>query len=184
MSRKNGPWTIHQTSVRYENPFLRVTEDAVTQPDGKPGTYGTVEMKSGVCILPMDGDGSVILTRQFRYALGAESVELAAGSVDPGETPQAAAVREAREELGVEAEEWIDLGRYDLDTSMIRCPLHFFIARELRRTAPEHEGTESIEILRLPLEEVVRRVMDGAITHSPSCVLVLKAARWLTSGVR
>lgn len=177
MSRKHGPWAIHQSSLKYANPFIRVTEDTVTQPDGQPGTYGTVAMNPGVCLLPLDREGHVILTRQFRYALGRVSVELAAGSVDEGESPRDAAVREAREELGVEADEWQDLGCYNLDTSVIRCPVHFFVARGLRRTKPAHEGTEAIQILRLPFDEVLRRVMDAEITHTPSCVLMLKAAR-------
>jgi len=177
--KKNGPWTILESAVKYRGKFILVEEAQVIQPDGEPGEYATVTMKPGVCILPVDDEGNVYLTTQFRYAVGRDSIEVCAGSVDEGEEPRAAAEREAREELGIEAEEWIDLGSFDLDTSVIHCPVSLFAARGLSFGETEQEGTETIRPLKLPLDEAVRKVMDSEITHGPSCVLILKAARAL-----
>jgi 8-oxo-dGTP pyrophosphatase MutT (NUDIX family) len=179
MPRKHGPWTIQQTTREFENEFIEVLEDRVVQPDGEPGRYATVRMKPGVSVLPVNEDGTVTLIRQFRYALGAESLEVVSGAVEEGEPPLESARRELREEAGIEAEEWIDLGRVDLDTSILHCPARLFLACGLACTEPDREGTEEMRTVRLPLEEAVRRVMDSAITHGPSCVLILKAARHL-----
>src|SRR5690349_13182721 len=103
MPGRHGPWTIEASNPVYRNPFIEVVEDGVIRPDGQPGVYGTVAMKPGVAVLPLDVDGRAYLTREFRYAVGRDSIEVAGGGIDAGESPQDAARREAREELGVEA---------------------------------------------------------------------------------
>ncbi len=177
MPRQHGPWTIRETHQVYRNPFIEVVEDRVTRPDGQPGLYGTVTMKPGVAVLPIDADGMAYLTREFRYAIGRESIEVAGGGIDEGESPLEASRREAREELGVEASEWIDLGRIDPFTAVVHSPAHLFLARGLSFSQTERDGTEVMETLKVPFDEAVRLVMDGTITHGPSCVLILKAAR-------
>ncbi len=179
MTQKHGPWTIQGTSQKYENSFINVREDQVLQPDGQPGMYATVKMKPGVAVLPIDSDRIVYITRQFRYALGKESMEVVCGSVEEDEPNLEAAQREAKEELGIKAEEWIELGVFDLDTSIIHCPMYLFLAKQLTFVEAEQEGTETIETLRLPLDEAVQMVMDNKITHAPSCVLILKAHKAL-----
>lgn len=134
-------------------------------------------MKPGVAILPVDEEGTAYLTREFRYAIGRDSIEVAGGGIDEDESPLDAARREAREELGVEANEWSGLGTIDPFTAVVRSPAHLFLARGLSFSPTEHEGTEAIEVVEVPFDEAVRLVLEGTITHGPSCVLILKAAR-------
>jgi 8-oxo-dGTP pyrophosphatase MutT (NUDIX family) len=181
MTQKHGPWTIQETSQKYENSFINVREDQVLQPDGEPGMYATVKMKPAVALLPIDSDRIVYLTRQFRYALGKESIEVVCGALEEGEPPLDAAQREVQEELGIKAEAWISLGVFDLDTSIVHCPVHLFLAKQLTFTQSNQEGTETIETLPMPLDAAVQMVMDSQITHAPSCVLILKALNALTS---
>jgi 8-oxo-dGTP pyrophosphatase MutT (NUDIX family) len=181
MAQKHGPWTIQETTQKYQNSFINVHEDQVLQPDGQPGMYATVKMKSCVAILPIDSDRVVYLTRQFRYALGKESIEVVCGAIEEDEPPFEAAQREVQEELGIKAEEWIDLGVFDLDTSIVHCPVYLFLTKHLSFTQTNQEGTETIERLRMPLDAAVQMVMDSKITHAPSCVLILKAGNALSN---
>jgi ADP-ribose pyrophosphatase len=174
MEKKNGPWTIKRTQRIYQNEFIEVAEDEVIQPDGKDGKYATVEMKAGVCTLAIDDADNVYLTRQFRYALGAESIEVIAGGMDEG-SPLENAKREAKEELGIEAEEWIGLGTAETDTSIVHSTAHFFVARRLKFTKPEREGTEQMETVKMSFDEALEKVLSGEIKHSLSCLLILKA---------
>lgn len=178
MERKHGPWTIKGTAEKYRDEFIAVYADSVIRPDGEPGTYATVRMKPGVSVLPVDGDGTVYLTRQFRYAAGAESIEAVSGGVD-GDDAAEAAKKELHEELGIEAAELIALGRMDMDTSIVHSPVSLFLARGLKFTEAEQEGTERIAPFKTTLEQAVGMVLRSEITHSPSCVLILKAARYL-----
>jgi 8-oxo-dGTP pyrophosphatase MutT (NUDIX family) len=174
--RRHGPWRIAETEKRFSSDFVEVYEDQVTRPDGSPGTYATVTVKPGVAVLAVGNDDQAHLTRQFRYAIGRDSVEVVSGGCDPDEQPLAAAQRELREELGLLADSWSDLGAIDPDTSIVRNPVHLFIARGLHKTRVDRGATEDIRPLTASLDEVVRMVMDGEITHAPSCVVILKAA--------
>jgi ADP-ribose pyrophosphatase len=160
---------------------VRVTQDDVLRPDGRPGTYTVVRIQFGVSVLAVDVAGNAHLTEEFRYAIGRPSLEVASGGRDGDESPLDAARRELREELGIEAAEWTHLGFVDPFTSMLLSPTHLFLARGLRFGEPRHEATEQIRRVTMPLAEAVAAVMDGRITHAPSCVVILKAARLPTS---
>ncbi|HXG83302.1 MAG TPA: NUDIX hydrolase, partial [Pyrinomonadaceae bacterium] len=159
------------------NDFFTVYKDDVIQPDGKPGSYGIVDFPPGVGVLPVDDEGNVYLVKQFRYAVGRTSLEVLAGSVEDGEEPLRSAKREAKEEVGVEAEKWTDFGQIDMDTTIVKNVVNFFIAENLKIGEPKREGTEKMEIVKIKLSEAIEKVLNGEITHSISCVLLLKAAR-------
>lgn len=170
----NGPWKIESSSSKFENSFFKVIQDQVIQPDGQQGEYATVNIKPGVSVLPVDSEGRVYLVKQFRYALGRDSIEAVAGAINENETPLEAAQREAKEELGIEATDWLDLGQVEEDTSLVRSRGYLFMARDLVFGQPKRERTEEIQTLRMPFEEAVRRVMKSEIVHSPSALLILK----------
>jgi 8-oxo-dGTP pyrophosphatase MutT (NUDIX family) len=175
MVRQHGPWRIEESSKRYTSPFLDLYEDRVAKPDGTPGTYATVTLKPGVAVLPVTDAGEVHLTRQFRYAVGRDSVEVACGAIENDEEPPLAAERELREELGLVGGNWTDLGTFDLDTSIVRCPVRLFVVGALRTTSVDPDPTERIRRVTVSFDEAVGMVMNGDITHAPSCVLILKA---------
>jgi 8-oxo-dGTP pyrophosphatase MutT (NUDIX family) len=179
MPRKNGPWVIKGRVLKHRDRFIEVSEDQVVRPNGEEGSYATVRVIRGVCTLPLDGDGVVYLTRQFRYAVERESVEVVGGGVDAGEEVAAAARRELQEELGLTADEWIDLGEISMDTGIIKGPVNLFLARGLHAAQPARDENEHIETVRIPFAEAVRLVMDGEIIHGASCVLILKAHLFL-----
>jgi 8-oxo-dGTP pyrophosphatase MutT (NUDIX family) len=172
---RRGPWRVRGSEEIFQDAFLRVVKDQVVQPDGEPGSYTTVDVKHGVAILACDDQGRAVLVRQFRYALGRESLEVVAGGLDEGEEPQAAAARELHEEVGATAAVWESLGLLQLDTSIVRCPVHLFLARGLSFGEPEREGTEQMASVRLPFDEAVAQVLDGTIIHAPSVVAILRA---------
>lgn len=175
MEKKHGPWTIKGSETIYENEFITVNEDSVIKPDKKPGKYTTVSMKTGAATLVMDDDKNVYLTKQFRYALGKDSIEVVAGGIEEGEEPLETAKKEVKEELGIKAEEWTEFGFLHTDTSIVKSPAHLFIARKLEFEEPEQEGSEEISMTKMSLDEAVEKVLNGEITHAVSCYLILKA---------
>ena len=177
--RQHGPWVIHDSTERFKNQFVTVTEDRVTQPDGSAGTFATVALNPGVAVLAIDDRGDVYLTRQFRYAIGADSVEVVSGAVEVGEEGLDAAKRELREEVGLAAETWTELGSIDMDTSILRCPVRLFLAQGLSRAGKDPDPSERITPMTVSYAEAVSMVHEGAITHAPSCVLLLKAGEYL-----
>lgn len=173
--RRRGPWRVTASEEMFHDAYVRVVRDSVVQPDGEPGSYTTVDVKHGVAVLALDGEGRAVLVRQFRYALGRESLEVVAGGLDEGEEPRAAAARELHEEVGATAAGWEELGQLQLDTSIVRCPVHLFLARGLSFQAPEREATEQMAVVRLPFAEAVASALDGTIVHAPSVVAILRS---------
>ena len=180
--KTNGPWKIKSSSVRYKNPWMEVVEDDVIRPDGKHGIYGKINMMPGVAVLPIDNKGFVYLIREFKYAIGEYSIEVICGGVESEENILTAAKRELREETGITANEFINLGELHSISNLVKSSTNIFIAKDLTLGEPDREGTEVMETLKMPLEDAVKMVMDGKIQHAPSCVLILKADRILKKG--
>src|SRR5215207_2635649 len=143
MGRKHGPWTVESSERLYADEFAEVWVDEVSRPGVEPARRVTMRMKPGVAVLALDGEGSAHLVETFRYAVGKDCVEVVQGGTEEGEEPEAAARRELKEELGAEAEEFIDMGLVDAITSQVYSPARIFLARGLTFGEPDREGTES-----------------------------------------
>lgn len=178
--RLNGPWQVLGSTEVYSDPWLVLTKDDVIRPDGRLGTHTVTRFKDGVSVLPVDVDGFVFLTEEFHYAQGRRAIEVISGGVESKEDLLTAAARELREEVGIVASRWTPLGVVDPLTSQAIAPISMFLAEGLSFVEASPDGTETIRRLRVPFAEAVEMVMRSEITHSGSCVLILKAARLLT----
>jgi ADP-ribose pyrophosphatase len=172
--RPHGPWKIVRSHEIYKDPWIDVRKDDVVRPDGLPGIHSVIRLKPGVTVLAMDEAGTVYLTEEFHYAVGRVTLEAVSGGIDPGEEAEATARRELHEELGIEATTWLELGRVDPFTTNVVSPTELYLARGLTFVPSAPEGTERIRCVKLPLREAAAMVMDGRITHAPTCVVILK----------
>ena len=174
MMQEHGPWQITDTKRQYENPWIRVDEHAVIHPNGKAGIFGIVSILPGVAVLAMDEEQNVYLCREFRFAKGYESIEAVCGGMNQNETYLQAAQRELREELGIEAADWTDLGEVNSFTTVVDSPQRIFLAQQLSFYDAQPEGSEQIAMVKLPFKDVLQAVVNGIITHDLTCILVLK----------
>lgn len=152
------------------NPWVRLYFDRVRFPDGREGRYNRVVVsdgRSGVVVLPWR-DGMVGLVRQYRYPVAQYLWELPRGF---GESSDSAgdAARELFEELGVVADELIDLGRLYPDSGLIETEVRVFLARCPPlgpSAAPESPGGEIAERRWLGLNGVMSEIADGRINDA------------------
>lgn len=179
MKRKHGPWTILSSEQKYKSPWLEVREDQVLRPDGSKGIFSLATIADGSSVLPIDDDGNVYLLKQFRFAIGRDSTETATGGLDHDESPLDAAKRELKEELGISAEEWISLGITHPFTSGVASTAHLFLARKLTMGTPEPDGTEPIELVKMPFDEAYGMALEGRIALAQCCVLIFRAKEFL-----
>ncbi len=114
-----SPWRRHSRRLAYENAWIQVHHDEVTRPDGQPGIYGVVHFRTrAVGVVAIDDEDRVVLVGQYRYSLDHYSWEIPEGGVPYDEDPLDGARRELREETGIDAATWREIGRLDLSNSI------------------------------------------------------------------
>jgi 8-oxo-dGTP pyrophosphatase MutT (NUDIX family) len=172
-----GRFVRHTRRVAYENPWITVWHDEGSRPDGSPGIYGVVHFENlaaGAVVL--DDEDRIVLVGQHRYTLDRGSWEIPEGGVPPDETPLQGIQRELREETGLEATDWREIGRLDLSNSVTDEEAVLFVATGLRHGEATPEPTESIAIRWVPFDEAVAMVRDGTITDAMSVAAILRVA--------
>jgi 8-oxo-dGTP pyrophosphatase MutT (NUDIX family) len=180
---RHGPWRRLSTRPIYSNPWIEVREDQVIRPDGNPGIYGVVEFQSrAIGVVPLAENGDTFLVGQYRYTLGSYSWEIPEGGGAKTETPLEAAQRELREEAGIMAARWTYLGEAHLSNSATDEVGCVFLAEDLTLGEAEPDGTEDLQLRRLPFEEAVQMALSGEISDALAVIGLLRADQYLKSG--
>jgi 8-oxo-dGTP pyrophosphatase MutT (NUDIX family) len=173
-----NPWKTLASRIAYANPWMRVREDSVLRPDGSAGIYGVVELRPSVGVVALNVAREIVLVGQWRYPLGRYSWEIPRGGSMPGESdPQTVAIRELREEAGVEASHWQKLGAVDVNNGITNDVEHLFLATGLEKGDNHPDPEEEIEVRWVALDEAVRMALTGEISEVCSVAAILMAAR-------
>jgi ADP-ribose pyrophosphatase len=117
------------------------------------GDYEMVETPPAVAIVAVDGEGRIVLVRQERPPVGEKLLELPAGIVDDGETPEEAARRELAEETGLRGGTWEELRLVHPSPGLLHERLTLFLAEELEEGERDTDPGEEVEVVRLTRAE-------------------------------
>jgi ADP-ribose pyrophosphatase len=175
------------SAVAWRGGFLTVHRETVRVPDGVIAPREFIRHPGAVMIVPLLDDGQVVLERQWRHPLRRAFVEFPAGKIDSGESLQACAERELREETGYVATEWIHLGGFHNAIGYSDEKIEVYLARGLTRSAQALDPGEVLEVHTLPWQEVLAEVRAGRITDVKTVIGVywladFLAGRWPTPG--
>jgi 8-oxo-dGTP pyrophosphatase MutT (NUDIX family) len=166
-----GPWRRRSRRDVYVNPWMTVWHDEVDRPDGGPGIYGVVHFANlAVGVVVLDDDDRVLLVGQHRYTLDAWSWEIPEGGVPEEESPIDGAIRELREESGVEADGWRELCRVHLSNSISDEAGVLFAAHARRHGEPAPDPTEELRVRWVPFDGALAMVRMGEITDAMTII--------------
>ena len=174
--------TKQASKLVYSGRMLEVREDDVLLPDGKAARREYIIHPGAALILPVFEDNSVLLERQYRYAVSQHCYELPAGKLEPDEPALETAKRELLEETGYVAAQWTAV------CTMMPCigysneHIECFLARDLSYRGESLDEGEFLETLRLPISEALQWVRDGTIRDSKTMLGLLWFDRVLNSG--
>jgi 8-oxo-dGTP pyrophosphatase MutT (NUDIX family) len=163
------PWRVLSSRTLYEDKWVRLRGDECETGDGHIlGAYHVLEYRDWSHVVAIDADDHVILVRQYRHGAGIISLELPGGMVDDGETdPAAAAARELMEETGYHAPSIRHVLTLSPNPATHANRMHVSLAEGVTPTGVQNlDGSEAIEIVRVPVAEAVRLAISGGIVQA------------------
>ncbi|MBK1987586.1 NUDIX hydrolase [Sphaerospermopsis aphanizomenoides BCCUSP55] len=161
-------WQVLSSQMLINHPFCQVRRDAVALPNGKVIDDFFVYIKPDIAvILPITNNGEVVFVRQYRHAGGEFFIELPAGRFDAEkEDPEAAALRELREETGYVAGSVRKIAVLYDNPSKETNQIHLFLAENVVKVGEQEnlDITEEIEVILIPVNAVFDKIMQGEIS--------------------
>ena len=168
------------TEEIYNGVILHVIRDKVMLPNGDTSGRELIRHVGAVAVVPLTDDGKVIVERQFRYPIDEVITEIPAGKLDSKEEDRlSAAKRELREETGITADVWTDLGDYLPTCTYSDEKISLYLAQGLHFGEQKLDEDEFMTLKEVPLEDLIQEIMDGKITDGKTQTAFLKAARLL-----
>lgn len=130
-------------------------------------------------IVPVFGDKTVALVRQYRHAAGKYLLEIPAGSLEKGEKPEIGAVRELEEEIGVRAEKIELLTEFYVSPGFLEEKMFVFMATELTEVGQKLEADELLSIEKISFPQAFKMIENGEIEDAKTMVgLILAGGRF------
>lgn len=160
-------WRTLRRGEEHDYTILRIREDSVEDPQGRPHPRVRIECPDWVNVVAFTADNRAVLVRQYRAGIDADTLEIPGGMVDPGETPEAAGRRELEEETGFRAARWVFLGVSHPNPALQINRLHSFLALDCHRVhAPKLDTGEDIRVELVARARLPELVSTGAISHA------------------
>jgi 8-oxo-dGTP pyrophosphatase MutT (NUDIX family) len=157
--------TTLSTRTVYENRFVTLRQDAVRYPDGSEGAYTFIQRPAYAIVAAIE-DHHVWMVEQWRHPLRARCWELPMGVAPGGDAIpiEEAAKQELREETGVAAAHWREIGRLNPAPALLAQTGVLFLATGLTHGEQALEETEQDLIARpWPVSDAVAAILDGRI---------------------
>jgi ADP-ribose pyrophosphatase len=181
LTDKKAKVEVLSSRVAFDGPLFRVMREEVCEPGKKIVHRDVIRHNGSVVILAVvdssKRDPLIVMERQYRHAAGQYLWEVPAGKMDEGEERLAAAKRELKEETGYRAKKWTKLVRYFASPGFLGEWMQVFLAEELIAGEAEPEEDELLEVVLVPLSEVLRMIDDGKILDGKTLVSVQLYAR-------
>ena len=167
-----------EARTAWRGSFLDVRQDRVTLPDGSTTEREYIVHPGAVMIVPILGDGRLVVERQWRYPVGRAMLEFPAGKLEAGEPVLGCAVRELIEETGYRAAEWARAGILHNAIGYSTEGIEVWFARGLAPGERRLDCGEFLDVFVASVDELEATVRSGGLTDAKSLVGLLWLQNW------
>lgn len=175
---------LHDRNRIFTGTYLKLDRLDVRLPDGRVAVREVVCVPHAVAVLPVDSFGSVHLVRQFRPAIGRTIIEIPAGLIDQGETPEDAAFRECEEETGYRPRSLRKLIFYAHAEGYSNGFITAYVGTDLVFTGKDNpDSTEIIDRIEMSFEDLLTAVSAGEIVDSKTILSTVLTRDLIADGV-
>ena len=182
-----SPWTIEESQYVIKHHYLTIRKDVCRTEGGHiVDPFFVLEYPDSVVAVPLDKDGNVLVTRQYRHGVQRDVIELVGGRIEEGETPIAAAIRELSEETGYAAARAECVGTVAVNPSSVTSFANVVVLYDCERVGePEDNPAERIESWMVSVDEILPMIFNGEFCqaiHISALVMAMKHTGRLTIG--
>ena len=162
------------TKEIFDGKVVKLRVDTVTLPDGKEQTREVIGHPGGVGIIALDSDNNVLMVRQFRPGAKGILLEIPAGKLEYGESPEECGKRELLEETGFYAGEFTHLARFYVTPAYCEEVINIYFARDLKKGKQCLDDGEFLNVEKIPFDELYNMVLNNEILDGKTIISVLK----------
>lgn len=160
----------------FDGKVLHLYRDEIYLPDGREAFREYCRHIGAVCVIPITDEGEVICVRQYRYPVADVMLEIPAGKLDyKGEDPREAALRELREETGATCKNLTFMGKYYSSPAILDECIYMYMAEGLEFGKTNPDDDEFLETVRIPIDELVAKIMRGEVPDGKTQTAVMRA---------
>ena len=167
--------TTVKSETIYDGKIITLKVNTVELPNMKYAKREIALHARGVGIIALTDRGTMFMVRQYRAGVGEVLLEIPAGLVDPGESPQEAAVRELQEEIDRQPEKMVYLLDAYSSPGFTNEKLSLFLAQDLKYSPKEVDATEFLKVEEYPVEELFEMVKNFDIVDAKSIIAIQHA---------
>jgi ADP-ribose pyrophosphatase len=174
--REPNPDRVLSTRRIYEGRKASLRVDTIELEAGRISEREIIEHGAVSAVVPLDSDGCIVMVRQYRLAAEDVLLEIPAGMIDDGETPEQAAMRELAEEAGLGAGKLTRISGFYPTPGISTEVIYLFLAEDLCSASAEADEDEDIVVQKVPLSTAVLMAEKGEFRDAKTIVGVLLAA--------
>jgi ADP-ribose pyrophosphatase len=170
------PLKVLRSESIYSGRIISLIKDTIVLHSGHTVIREKIIHPGSVGILPVLEDGRLVLIEQFRYVVGSSLLEIPAGTIEEGESPEECAARELQEETGYRAGKLTPISAFYLTPGYSSEFMWLFKATELEVGEMKPMLDESIEVRKISLGEALQLIKSGGIRDVKTiCAILLHA---------